>query len=137
MMTINNFAGLATRRLGFGKETNTVLSQTIRNAVLATSIMMKILAAGGSLLLLLSILTSQTTKSFSMSGFYKRASLKLMSTPSKDTLPTTLEAIKFTGGGIYFWYQAGCVKYLVSSGRKLKDNVKIIGSSAGSLLSAT
>ena len=57
-----------------------------------------------------------------------------MSNPSNDdAVPTTLEAIKFTGGGIYFWYQAGCVKYLVSSGRKLKENVKIIGSSAGSL----
>lgn len=57
-----------------------------------------------------------------------------MSNPSNPTVDTPIvEGIKFTGGGIYFWYQAGCIKYLLSSGRKLKDDVKIIGSSAGSL----
>ena len=87
----------------------------------------------GTLLLLLSFLTCQTIKSYTFFSGYRRAPFHLMSSPLVDTVTTSFEAIKFTGGGIYFWYQAGCVKYLLSSGRKLKDNVKIVGTSAGSL----
>jgi hypothetical protein len=41
------------------------------------------------------------------------------------------ENLYFTGAGIYFWWQAGCAKYI----QEIYDisDIKVIGASAGSL----
>ena len=40
--------------------------------------------------------------------------------------------LKFDGGGIYYWYQAGCCKYLQEAGFASSD-LTLLGTSAGSL----
>lgn len=45
-------------------------------------------------------------------------------------------AIRFNGGGIFFWYQAGCCQYLLENGfsqHATHKNMKIVGTSAGAL----
>ena len=44
-----------------------------------------------------------------------------------------VKLIKFDGGGIFFWYQAGACKYLQEAGFLNHSNLSVLGTSAGAL----
>lgn len=43
------------------------------------------------------------------------------------------QLLKFDGGGIFFWYQAGVCKYLQEAGFSSHSNLSVLGTSAGAL----
>ena len=45
----------------------------------------------------------------------------------------SVKLLKFDGGGIFFWYQAGACKYLQECGFSNHSNLSVLGTSAGAL----
>lgn len=54
-----------------------------------------------------------------------------LSVPKMKLLSNQKENLYFTGAGVYFWWQAGCAKY-IQENYDISD-IKVIGASAGSL----
>mmetsp|Transcript_6044 Transcript_6044/g.6183 ORF Transcript_6044/g.6183 Transcript_6044/m.6183 type:complete len:275 (-) Transcript_6044:380-1204(-) len=47
--------------------------------------------------------------------------------------PSKYKHVRFSGGGVYFWWQAGCCKYLQENQIIKFDSLPIIGTSSGAL----
>ena len=90
------------------------------------------------ILLLLSV--TYLFESFHIQRPYDRAksesfglsmSLSVIDSEAKEETP--YECIRFRGGGIYFWWQAGAARYLNEHADDKLGNLPLYGTSAGSL----